>query len=162
MPAISKRPLSLTVLTACKFKVALMVAMAGVMWMPTSDARAVEAPARLERVVDGDTVIVRLKGRRFRVRIPSIDTAELNAKCRIERHRALAAKNYLRSLFSRSSRVTLVAQGHWQRDKFGRLLADIRLKNGGYVMALLLASGHARPWPHRNGRPTGPKPNWCA
>lgn len=81
--------------------------------------------ARLERVVDGDTVVVDAGGRRLTVRLLGIDTPETHggpAECG-----GLAATRYLVRIAPAGTRVRLVTDpgSGDTRDRFGRLLAYV-------------------------------------
>ncbi|MEP6953705.1 MAG: thermonuclease family protein [Solirubrobacteraceae bacterium] len=95
------------------------------------------------RVVDGDTIRVRLNGRSERVRYIGVDTPEsvkpgTPVQCYAER---AAAAN--RSLVA-GRRVRLVADAE-ERDRFGRLLAYVyREPDGAFVNAALVRYGYAR------------------
>lgn len=114
-------------------------------------------PVRLLRVVDGDTLVVRLDGRAHKVRLIGIDCFECfdNPKCRRDarrwdmtvqamirlgrRTRTLARKWYpkgisLRLEFDRS-----------RRDRYGRLLAYVYLDDGRMLNEEMLKQGQAMP-----------------
>ena len=99
--------------------------------------------ARVTRVVDGDTVVVSLRGRLERVRYIGMDTPEsvkpgVPVQCYAK---AAAAEN--RRLV-RGRRVRLVV-GAEPRDRYGRLLAYVyRASDGLFVNAELVRRGYAR------------------
>ena len=101
------------------------------------------AIARVERVVDGDTVRVRVGGRSEPVRYIGIDTPESKrpdtpVECFARR---AAAENG--RLVARE-RVRLVFDVE-RRDRFGRLLAYVyRVRDGAFVNAALVRGGFAR------------------
>ncbi|MCF3932892.1 thermonuclease family protein [Acuticoccus sp. M5D2P5] len=107
---------------------------------------------KLARVIDGDTIVVRLAdGRAERVRIAGIDTAELSARCREEERLALTARTALAAaLASSPGTIRLVEHG---RDRYDRLIADV-LVDGEDVGRALVALGIAREW-------TGRREPWC-
>ena len=81
--------------------------------------------ARVLRVVDGDTILVRLDGRRERLRYIGIDTPESVAPDRpVECYGPAAAEENRRLVGGRT--VTLTADEE-RRDRFGRLLAYVRV-----------------------------------
>ena len=115
-------------------------------------------PARVDRVVDGDTVVVVATiwlGQTLttHVRIAGVDTPELRGDCPAERELALAARDGLADLLV-PSEVTLhgVRMGTFA----GRVVADIRNAQGRDVGLALLAQGLARVY---DGR--GARPGWC-
>jgi micrococcal nuclease len=100
--------------------------------------------ARVLRVVDGDTIRVRLGGRTERVRYIGVDTPEsvrpgTPVQCFAER--ASAANSALVA----GQRVRLVGDAE-ARDRYGRLLAYVfRERDGVFVNARLVRDGYARP-----------------
>jgi micrococcal nuclease len=103
------------------------------------------AAARLERVVDGDTIAVQLGGRDERVRYIGIDTPETvkpNApvECFGEAAHDLNAR-----LVGRAGEALTLRFDRELRDRYGRLLAYVyRTRDGLFVNARLLAAGAAR------------------
>ena len=81
--------------------------------------------ARVLRVVDGDTILVRLDGRRERLRYIGVDTPESVTPDRpVECYGRAAAEENRRLVGGRT--VTLTADEE-PRDRFGRLLAYVRV-----------------------------------
>jgi micrococcal nuclease len=97
---------------------------------------------RVLRVVDGDTIVVRLDGRRERVRYIGVDTPESVPEqgapaCYGE---AAAAENE-RLVAGRTVRLSTDTE---ERDRFGRLLAYVRRASDGvFVNAELVRRGFA-------------------
>ncbi|HZV73182.1 MAG TPA: thermonuclease family protein [Conexibacter sp.] len=103
------------------------------------------AAARLERVIDGDTIVVQVGGREERVRYIGVDTPETvkpntPVQCFGERAHDLntrllgAAGSSLQLRFDREL-----------RDRYGRLLAYVyRAQDGLFVNARLVDAGAAR------------------
>lgn len=101
-------------------------------------------PARLLRVVDGDTIVaeVRLGSGPLttRVRLRGIDAAELSATCTEERDLALAAREAL-ARYLGTGAITLTEVGS---DKYaGRIVARVLTKTGADVGARMLEDGYA-------------------
>ena len=100
-------------------------------------------PARVDRVVDGDSLVCHLRflpGRELHgehVRLAGVNAPELHHKG------GAAAKAFVEELLPPGSEVTLVAS---QKEKFGRLLARVQLADGRDLADLLLAAGHAGPY----------------
>jgi micrococcal nuclease len=107
------------------------------------DPSAAGATARIERVVDGDTVVVRVDGRRERVRYIGIDTPEsVRPDAPDECYGERAAAENRRLVEGRRVRLVLDVE---ERDRFGRLLAYVyRAEDGRFVNAALVRAGHAR------------------
>jgi micrococcal nuclease len=97
---------------------------------------------RVLRVVDGDTILVRMDGRRERVRYIGIDTPESVAPGRpVECYGPAAARENARLVGG--STVTLSTDEE-RRDRYGRLLAYVRRTSDGlFVNAALVRDGFA-------------------
>jgi micrococcal nuclease len=98
--------------------------------------------AQVVRVVDGDTIVVRLGGREERVRYIGVDTPEsvkpqTPIQCFAERASAFNARLV-------EGRTVRLEQDVDARDRYGRLLAYVRA-NGVFVNAELVRRGYARP-----------------
>ena len=106
-------------------------------------SRAEAGSTRVLRVVDGDTVLVQVGGRRERVRYIGIDTPESvrpGAPVQCFAKRASAFNDRLVA----GERVRLVADAE-PRDRHGRLLAYVyRVRDGLFVNAELVRRGYAR------------------
>ena len=113
-------------------------------------------PATVERVIDGDTLQVRVQPYPRlriiqRVRILGIDAPETyRPNCPLERELGEAATKYVRDALL-GERVLL---SHVRFDSFGRLLAVVTV-DGEDFAATMIASGHATEYSTSN--PT----NWC-
>jgi micrococcal nuclease len=103
-----------------------------------------ERIARVVRVVDGDTISVRLDGRDERVRYIGVDTPESKKPgAPVECFALRAARENERLV--EGERVRLVRDVQ-ERDRFGRLLAYVyRARDGLFVNAALVRGGFARP-----------------
>jgi micrococcal nuclease len=113
--------------------------------------------AFVERVVDGDTLGVRVRlwlGQDLAVlvRIRGVDAPEMRGRCEDESEGARAAATALTRLTLGGAVVLTRIEG----DKyFGRVVADVAVPDGGDVGAALVAGGYARPY---DGRSRG---SWC-
>ena len=122
-----------------------------------SDGLAGPVLARIERVVDGDTVDVSAliwlgQTLTVRVRILGIDTPELRGACAEERDLAMAAREFLRRRLE-GGEVRLTAISY---DKYGgRVLARVSDREGDIADAMI-AAGLARAY---DG---GARVSWCA
>ncbi len=93
-------------------------------------------PAKLVRVVDGDTIVVRFRGAEERLRYIGIDTPERDERCFVAATRAnekLLEGGPLTLEFDRE-----------MRDRFGRLLAYVRAGKT-FVNLELVKRGFAEP-----------------
>ncbi len=113
-------------------------------------AQTLTLPATFVRSYDGDTITVSLVGdfpevvaKDMPVRIKGIDTPELNAKTDCERVAARKAADVMLSMFTPGESVTLLS---CERDKYFRLLCDVRNSKGLDVANMLILSGLAVPY----------------
>ena len=101
-------------------------------------------PAQVLRVVDGDTIIARVAGRRERIRYIGIDTPESVKPDTPVQCFALAASRRNKRLIG-GRKVTLRFDVE-RRDRYGRLLAYVyRDPDGLFVNADLVRGGYAVP-----------------
>ena len=102
----------------------------------------------VERVVDGDTIAVRVtvwleQDLRVLVRVRGIDAPELRGRCTSEKERAADATAALGRLVAGGSVVLTEIEG----DKFyGRVVADVVTLEGRDIAAALVQGGFARPY----------------
>lgn len=98
--------------------------------------------ARVERVVDGDTIVVRLDGRTERVRYIGVDTPEsVKPGVRVQCFAKSAAKENARLVLGQDVRLEYDAEA---RDRYGRLLAYV-WRGGLLVNAELIRLGYGKP-----------------
>ena len=114
-------------------------------------------PAEVERVVDGDTLAVRVpiwlqQDLNVLVRIRGIDAPELRGRCDDEKVRAREATVALEELVSGGQVALTAIEG----DKyFGRVIADVATSAGEDVGPALIAGGYVRAY---DG---GKRGSWC-
>lgn len=138
----------------------MLLALAGVC-LPAvalaSDRLAGPYVGAVERVVDGDTLAVRVTvwldlELDVLVRLRGIDAPELRGRCESEKTRAVASAAALASLVAAGPVVLTNVEG----DKyFGRVLADVLTPEGVDIAAALLRAGHARAYQG------GSRGGWC-
>lgn len=115
-------------------------------------------PARVGRVIDGDTfdATVMLDGDirvSARVRIRDVDTPEIHGKCAAEREMAARAKARLAQMIPTGSMVELT---NVKDDKYlGRIDANVADARGNDVGRALIRAGLGRPY---SG---GKRAGWC-
>ena len=101
---------------------------------------------KVNRVIDGDTIVVTLPGipdvfgKRVSVRLEGIDTPELNGKCNNEKVLAQKAKDRTDGIIMKSRVVSL---SNVKRGKYFRLVAKV-MADGENISATLLNEGLAR------------------
>jgi endonuclease YncB( thermonuclease family) len=118
---------------------------------PAAPAPPAEAfRARVERVVDGDTLIARVDGRtgRLRVRVIGIDAPETAKPDAAGECFGPEASAYADRLVA-GRRVRAAYQSGGRTDRFGRELWDIWLEGGRFVAGLLVEQGYASAHPIR-------------
>ena len=99
--------------------------------------------AIVERVVDGDTIVVEIAGSRERVRLLGIDTPESVAENRPDQCYGVESSDYLKSVLPEGTEVTLIRDVE-SRDQFDRLLAYVvRSSDQLFVNLDLLERGYA-------------------
>jgi endonuclease YncB( thermonuclease family) len=113
--------------------------------------------AEVVRIIDGDTFVARMRTGpggelETRVRLRSIDAAELHARCNKELRLALAARAALQRLLAEDS----VMLSHVGPDKYpGRIDANVATRGTTDISAAMLSGGFARAY---NG---GRRGSWC-
>jgi len=99
--------------------------------------------ADVERVVDGDTIIVEMAGQRERVRLLGIDTPESVAENRPDQCYGEESSVYLSQLLPAGTEVTLIRDVE-ARDQYDRLLAYVvRSSDELFINLDLLEQGFA-------------------
>jgi endonuclease YncB( thermonuclease family) len=113
--------------------------------------------AEVVRIIDGDTFVARMRTEpggevETRVRLRSIDAAELHARCSKELRLALAARTALQRLLAEGS----VMLSHVGPDKYpGRIDANVATPSTNDISAAMLSGGFARAY---DG---GRRGSWC-
>ncbi|MCU1463424.1 MAG: nuclease (SNase domain protein) [Acidimicrobiales bacterium] len=140
------RAVGITIITALAAVIALTGCGASAPRSPTTSA---SGAATIDRVVDGDTVIVRLSGRRERVRLIGIDTPESVKPNTPVQCYGLESSRRTHDLLPVGTAVRLVGDIE-ARDRYQRLLAYVyRSGDGLFVNLVLVRDGFARPYPFR-------------
>jgi micrococcal nuclease len=100
--------------------------------------------ARVVAVHDGDTITVKFDGRTEKIRLVGIDSPEIRDERQSYRDAAYAARNYARSRLGGET-VTLEPEARQgDRDKYGRLLRYVILRDGTNINEELVRQGYAR------------------
>jgi endonuclease YncB( thermonuclease family) len=99
-------------------------------------------PAEVQRVTDGDTFVATVKGRRERIRIIGVDTPESVDPNRPDEPFGEEASNFAKHYLDGAT-VRLAGDAE-PRDRYGRMLAYVWLRDGTFWNALLAAEGYAQ------------------
>ena len=103
---------------------------------------AVEEVGPVVKVVDGDTLEVKLADRIEKVRLLGIDTPEMGSKDRVVEHLAVEATAFVRALVD-GKRVTLETDPQADtRDRYGRALRYVYLPDGRMLNAVIVSEGY--------------------
>ena len=115
-------------------------------------------PAFVERVIDGDTLAVRVRiwlnqELKVLVRLAGIDTPELKGRCLSERRMARAARRFVQQkVGQRKIYLTNIRRGKYA----GRVVANVQLATGDTLSSTLIQAGFAQTYAKRRHR------GWCA
>ena len=99
-------------------------------------------PARVERVVDGDTFVAAVAGRSERIRVIGVDTPETVDPDRPVQPYGKEASHFAKAMLT--DRTVRLEGDVEPRDRYGRLLAYVWLPDGTFWNALLAAEGYAQ------------------
>jgi micrococcal nuclease len=145
------RSRSIAVLVAAAAAIALVLA---------TRSGSERAGARVERVVDGDTLRVSVDGRSRAVRLLGIDTPETHRPGTPVECGGPQASAHMRTLAPPGTRVRLFSDpGQDRVDRYGRLLAYVRLPSGRFAEDAQLAAGWATVYVYA-GRPVALYPRF--
>jgi len=110
---------------------------------PEPKPRRPDFPARIVRVTDGDTIVVRSgAGRRFKVRLIGIDTPEVFGGLECGGRQASAS---MKRLAPQGRRVRVYGDPTQdRRDAFGRLLAYVKTRGGPQLNIAQIRRGWAK------------------
>lgn len=99
--------------------------------------------ARVDRVVDGDTLIALRTGRRLRVRLIGVDAPESVMPGAPVECFGRRASRVLATLLPTGTRVRAAYQPGGRRDRYERELWDVWLRDGTFVQGELVRRGAA-------------------
>jgi len=118
--------------------------------------------AIVERVIDGDTLVVRARiwldqEVRTKVRIAHIDTPELSARCSRERQMAMLARDFIQNiLFAKGPGEATIWLSDIDQDKYGgRVLARVAVNSGDDIAGALVQAGLAQNYDGKK------RTDWC-
>ena len=98
--------------------------------------------AKVQRVVDGDTFVASVNGRRERVRVIGVDTPESVDPNRPDEPFGEEASDFAKHYLD--GETVRMAGDVEPRDRYGRMLAYVWLADGTFWNALLAAEGYAQ------------------
>jgi micrococcal nuclease len=112
--------------------------------------------AEILRVIDGDTLMVRLEGTKDRVRLIGVDTPEVFHSKKLARDARASARDrkviqalgreasrFVRSLAKPGDSIRLEYDRE-KRDRYGRLLAYVYLSDGTFLNAEIIRRGYGQ------------------
>ena len=115
--------------------------------------------ARVLRIIDGDTFLVLLHGKREKVRLLGIDTPEKHWSCKLRKQSircgvregrisrlGIRATRYAKELIHKGDEIYLEIRG---RGHYGRILAFVYLKDGTCYNKKIVADGYACVYKYR-------------
>ena len=106
-----------------------------------AELRAAERDvASVKKVVDGDTVILRLHGAEEKARLLGVDTPEKNHPFRSVQYFSYEASEFLRKLCE--GKKVFIEYDRERRDLYGRLLVYLFLEDGRQVNAEIIREGY--------------------
>ncbi len=98
----------------------------------------------VDRVVDGDTIIVEYNGKKEYVRLIGIDSPEENTECY-----ATEATNRTKELIENKKVMLNSDSSQNDLDKYGRLLRYVRLTDGTFINQKLIEEGYAKEYTYK-------------
>lgn len=100
-------------------------------------------PYKVTKIIDGDTIEVKIKNKIEKVRLLGIDTPEIEGPYTKKECFGKEASQKTKEIL-KGKRVYLIGDPQAKnRDKYGRLLRYVFLENGEFVNALLIKEGYA-------------------
>lgn len=100
--------------------------------------------ARVLRIHDGDTIVVRTSAREETVRLLGVDCPEIAHPQQVVEHFGPQATAFTRSLVEGTTVELRIDPLADRRDKYGRLLRYVTLEDGRTLNALLIEEGYCR------------------
>ena len=129
--------------TACRIR-RYIAPLAVLAWLAGAPVLAQTGTAQVDRVIDGDTISVRLDGDRYTVRLTGVDTPETTHPTRgVEPYGQDAAAYTTARLTGATVRLDLDPAGD-HIDAYGRILRYVMLPTGEHFNATLIREGYAR------------------
>ncbi len=111
-------------------RLVILVSLAWLVVAPSQARTYIIKPEQITNIYDGDTITIRLDGRKERIRVLGVDTPEIKGLCLGEKMLAIKARDFTRWLLHNKSPILMEWSG--KRDKYRRPLAYIFLGNKQY------------------------------
>lgn len=109
----------------------------------------------IQKVIDGDTLKVRFKGKTEKIRLIGIDTPEMQVNDKAQRDarrsktdistllkQGKASRRFVRTMIKRGDRIIVVFDVQ-KRDRYGRLLGYVYLSDGRMLNEEIIRAGYA-------------------
>ena len=123
-------------------RIGALMCFAGIIALAMAGQRAGPVTARVERVVDGDTLIVRYQGESHTVRLIGVDTPESVHPTRHVQYFGAEASAFTRARLDGQTVELAVDPTGDTVDAFGQLLRLVYLDGGGLFNATLIREGY--------------------
>ena len=104
---------------------------------------------RVVRIIDGDTIVVRINGVQEKVRLIGVDTPETFDSRGTPQCLGEEASTFVTSLLENQIVRLEADQSQDDRDKYGRLLRYLFLKDGTFVNSKIIAFGYGYEYTYR-------------
>lgn len=114
---------------------AVLVSFFAALYIPKEDGRPL-----CVRVVDGDTLVVRMEGKKETVRLIGVDTPETKHPKKPVEYFGHEASRFTEGM-AKGKRLRL-EHDRQQRDRYGRLLAYVYLEDGTFLNAEIIRRGY--------------------
>jgi micrococcal nuclease len=124
-----------------RLRLILFLVLAGLilsLWHEPLLAKEALHEARVHQVHDGDTITLRLDGKKYRTRLIGIDAPEMG-----QRPWGRRAKDHLIQIMKRTNWKVYVETDEEQQDKYGRLLVYLWTKNHVLINEMMINDGYA-------------------
>lgn len=109
----------------------------------TTTVQELRNPAKVTRVVDGDTLVIQMNGVEEKVRLIGINTPETVDPRRPVQCFGKEASNHMKDLANGKNVLIEFDETQQVRDSYGRLLAYVYLEDGQMLNRKMIAEGYA-------------------
>ena len=123
-------------------RIGALMCLAGILALAMAGQRAGPVTARVERAVDGDTLVVRYQGESHTVRLIGVDMPESVHPTEPVEHFGAEASAFTRARLDRQTVERVTDPTGDTVDAYGRLLRLVYLDRGGLFNATLIREGY--------------------